>query len=63
MRHGFNRCGRSTPIGCGGLRVLGACLMALGLILILIFVPFQFWFALLGAMMLAAGFILLRCLC
>jgi len=46
--------------GCG-VRVLGLFLMAIGGLLIVVFVPFQVWLALIGAILAALGFVLWRC--
>ena len=47
---------------CGNrqtVRIIGIALMAFGGLVILIAVPVEFWFAMLGAAMLAAGLALL----
>lgn len=42
-------------------RWLGIALLALGAILLIIFVPAEFWLALLGVGLIIAGIILCRC--
>ena len=39
----------------GVLRIIGLILMAVGILLIVIFVPIEYWMALLGFLLLAAG--------
>lgn len=59
------RCAQNAPLhgrrrGRGGplLRWIGGALMMLGLLILVVALPVRFWFALVGVVLLAVGFIL-----
>lgn len=62
--NGGNRHRTGRPYPRGGmctLSTMGKVFMVVGGLLLILFVPFTFWLALLGGILVVAGFILWRC--